>query len=436
MTEARGRLANAPARAYRPIVHVVRALGMGFVLLAWRCVAPLVYAATWIRGPWRAHIGPTPHAPTAAAPTEALPAAPTEALDEPRGSERALHRTHGYAVRSAPGDFDCVEVEPDFDERIYPLVFRALQLGPRSKLLDLRLVKQVKMDLFERLADAWCVAPGTVPRLAIVLGYESWVVFRHVAARRLRPLVDKRVEVEMLYAQQIDSVPAWFKDGHARHDQLRAVIDWLRTQWRPTAIWPMVLGTTAVLVQASGATDEVPELLLELVGLALAFEDPEGVEQAIKHARAAVHWVGEAPSVARCRALRALATATFRQGDTEVALALLDTAIASAIMIGDRVEEATAIAEIGFHALRNGHFARAEDRFRCALALLSADDLPYLRATLHHHLALALHKQHKDADEAEYHATTALALRWDRSSRRASEDGALLARIRARRAGR
>jgi hypothetical protein len=117
-------------------------------------------------------------------------------------------------------------------------------------------------------------------------------------------------------------------------------------------------------------------------------------------------------------------------------LALLDKAIASAIMIEDRVEEATAIAEIGFHALRSGHFARAEDRFRGAVALLSADELPYLRATLHHHIARALHEQRKDADEAEFHATTALALRWDKSSRLAGEDCALLAQIRARRARR
>jgi hypothetical protein len=104
-------------------------------------------------------------------------------------------------------------------------------------------------------------------------------------------------------------------------------------------------------------------------------------------------------------------------------------AITTAAVIKDAIGEAAAVAEIGFHALRGGHLARAEARFRGALALLSAEELPYLRATLHHHLALVLLEQHKDADEAEHHAAAALALRWDKTSRLASEDRALLARI-------
>jgi hypothetical protein len=73
-------------------------------------------------------------------------------------------------------EVECVEVQPDFGERLYPTVFDLLQLGPRCKVLDLRAARALRIDLFERLAAAWQVPPGTVPKLAIVLGYESWAV--------------------------------------------------------------------------------------------------------------------------------------------------------------------------------------------------------------------------------------------------------------------
>lgn len=92
---------------------------------------------------------------------------------------------------------------------------------------------------------------------------------------------------------------------------------------------------------------------------------------------------------------------------------LLELAITVATLIRDPIEEAAAETEIGFQALRSGHLAGAEARFRRALAILAAEELPYLRATLHHHLALVLVEQNKDADEAEHHAAAALALRWD-----------------------
>jgi hypothetical protein len=44
---------------------------------------------------------------------------------------------------------------------------------------------------------------------------------------------------------------------------------------------------------------------------------------------------------------------------------------------------------------------------------------------------MALCEQRKDPDEAEYHASSALALRWDPESRLARNDRVLLARIRA-----
>jgi hypothetical protein len=106
------------------------------------------------------------------------------------------------------------------------------------------------------------------------------------------------------------------------------------------------------------------------------------------------------------------------QGNPGEALALLDTAHAAVIQ--DRVEQAHALAEIGFQAFRGGDFAHAETQFRRAIVLVSATDAPYLRAALHHSLADALLQQGKNPSEAERHAALALSLRCT-----------LLARIRA-----
>jgi tetratricopeptide (TPR) repeat protein len=255
-------------------------------------------------------------------------------------------------------------------------------------------------------------------------------VFRNVAAHRLRPLVDRGVAVALFYAQQIEHLPGWFADGAVRHE-IRDVISWLRTEWRHSPIWPSVLAATAALVQRSAERAAVPELLLELAAIARSFDGPEGTEQAARYAREALSWVGSAPSRMRCRALRALAAALMRQGEIEAALSQLAAVITAAAVIQDRSDEATALAEIGFHALRSGRFARAETGFRRALALLTTEDLPYLRATVHHHLALALCEQSKDPEEAAQQAGAALELRWDRSSRLAGDDRALLQRIRA-----
>jgi len=185
-------------------------------------------------------------------------------------------------------------------------------------------------------------------------------------------------------------------------------------------------------VQASAAVEQGVELLLELSAIALSFEGAEGAEQAAKHARNAVLWVGDNPSCMRCRALRALARARLRAGELEAGLAHLEAAIATAMVIKDPIEEASALAEIAFHALRSGHAPRAEVRFRSAIALLSADGSPYLLATLHHNLAEALHQQNKD-EAAEHHAQAALSLRWNAESHLAALDRAVLARIRASR---
>jgi hypothetical protein len=129
------------------------------------------------------------------------------------------------------------------------------------------------------------------------------------------------------YSHQADSLPGWFAGGDVRHDRLRAVIAWLRTEWRPGPIWPTVLGRTASLIQGSAEIDAVPELLLELAAIARSFAGSEGAEQAAQHAHAALSWLGDQPSPARCRALRASAAAKLSLGQTDAALTLLVTAM-------------------------------------------------------------------------------------------------------------
>jgi tetratricopeptide (TPR) repeat protein len=421
MTTRRRSPAEPPPPVHR-LQRAARALRRPFSALVGLLVAPLARAWTWRSRP----VAYVDVEPTGSL-QEGAPTAPTVC-------GRPMERSPGFADPRALADVEVIEVAAEFSEPLYAPVLDQLQLGRGSKLLDLRAARALKIGLFDRLASDWRAPRGTVPRLGIVLGFEQWTVLRHVAARRLRPLADRGVQVEMFYPQQSDSLPGWFAGGDIRHDRLRDVIAWLRTDWRPGAIWPTVLSRTESLVQAHAEIDAVPEMLLELAAIARSFSGAEGAEQAAQHARAALSWVGDQPSRARCRALRAVAASILPLGQTEAGLALLETAITTAAVLRDPIEEASALAEIGFHALRRGHVARAEARFRTALELLPPEGPSYLRATLHHDLALALHTQRKDAEEAERHATAALGLRWDRGSQLASQDLALIALISARRA--
>jgi tetratricopeptide (TPR) repeat protein len=156
----------------------------------------------------------------------------------------------------------------------------------------------------------------------------------------------------------------------------------------------------------------------------------------VGHARAALSWIGDKPNAARCRALRALATATMAKGETETGFALLESAITTAALIRDPIEEASALQLIGRQAVRCQHFVRAEDRFRKAIDLLSNTGPSNLQATLHHELAAVLHVQRKNDEEAAAHAIAAFDLREDKDSRLAQDDRALLAGIHARRLSR
>jgi len=429
------------------VVRVARALGDGFAQLVRRLVAPLVRTlGLHVGAHTRAAIEPAAIEPAAIEP--AAIAVPGEAAVPPPPPPPPPSRAASLSARLPP-EVECIEVPRDFGDPLYAAVFQRLQLGPRSKVLDLRAAHKLKLDLFGRLASAWRAPPGTVPKLAVVLGYESWAVLHPVAARWLRPLVDQGVRVELFYPQQVDRLAIWFACERVYHN-VPAIVAWLRTEWRGAAtvpllatasakapadkaiaVWPAVLRATAKLVETHAAVEQVPELLLELSALARSFGAAESSDEAIRHVHAALHWIGDAPSAAKCRALRALALLRAARGEADDALQSLDTAVTIATVIGDRVEGASALGEIGLHAMRARQVARAERRFRRAVALLTDEDPPYLRAMLHHQLARALHEQGKDGDEAAQHASAALALRWDPGSRLASDDRALLAAIEA-----
>lgn len=418
------RVPAEPVQPRQRLRRAARALRRPFTALIALVIAPL--AAAWTRRS-------RPIVDVVLAPADSLPPAAPDPTFPSRTRPETARRT---ADRITLAEVEVIEVEPDFREAQYATVLGQLQRGPGSKLLDLRAARAIKIGLFEHLTRDWTAPRGRVLRLGIVLGFEEWTVLRNVAARRLRPLADRGVTVETFYPLQVESLPGWFAGADVRHDRLRDVIAWLRTEWRPGPIWPTVLGRTASLIQASAEVDEVPELLLELAAIARSFPDPEGAEQAAHHAHAALSWLGDQASALRCRALRTAAVARLSLGQTEAALALLVAAMNTATALRDPVELASGLAEIGRHALRRGHAAHGESQFRDALTLLSTAGPADLRATLHHGLALALHVQRKDPAGAERHATTALRLRRNPSSQLAREDRALLALICARRASR
>jgi hypothetical protein len=339
----------------------------------------------------------------------------------------------------APPLFRTIEVEPDLHPGQYPLIAARLRWTthheptPICALLDLR-ARPVQLELFQYLATTWRVAAGQVPRLGVLLDYEPWALLRIDAERSLRPLAALGVQVHVFYAQQEQDAAGWFADGVVRHRDLRGLITWLRWEWRrhPPADWSRVLDATVLLVQSVAEYDEVPDLIGELVDLALSFEGATAAEHALRHARSALHWTGTAPSAARCRALRSIATTQLRLGDPRVAILYLGVAIRDAIMIGDQIEEIRALTELACHHVRANNLPRAENQLRRAYHLLPVDAPAALRATVHRNLADARNQQGLNDEETEHHAAAALRLD-DEDSDLALRDYALLVRIRASR---
>jgi tetratricopeptide (TPR) repeat protein len=326
--------------------------------------------------------------------------------------------------------FDYIAPDRDFNDVQYPTAFSELQRGASRKLWDLRSVETIELDLFDRLADDWTAGLGLVQRLGVLLDFERWVVLHTVAARRLQPLIKRGVAVEIFYDQQLTgTVPAWFTGGPVEHP-LPAILQWLGAEWRPKPNWRRVLDTTAMLATGFSAREQVPDQLIQLAAIAILRLGTDGAREAMSHLETALSWIGDTPSSVRCRALRTLASSLRLRGKTHEALLKLDAANRTAVLIGDPCEEASALADLGFHLQQVGHLVRAETLFRRALSRLPVDELPYLRAMLHQHLALVLYDQRKNLDEAAQHAAAALALRGDNGSHVPHDDHALLERMR------
>jgi len=324
--------------------------------------------------------------------------------------------------------FWIVRVEPEFRPRDYAPTFAALQLPWSAKLFDLTPARLLSTDLFEELAAAWTAPTGVVPRLGILLSFERWVMLRETVAAALQPLAAHGVRVGIFYDEQAwgGGLSTWFSHGRLVHN-VPAVIETLTHRWEPSALWPLVIDTLAVLARANTSTAELPALLTEIAGLALSCG---GAEHATRLTREALDYLPEMPpSATRGRALRELGTALIGRGHIAAGLAHLDQAIAVAVEVQDPGLGASALAQSGLCALNHGDFPNAEWRFRAAIGLLSPPAWrPHLLAQAHHSLAVAL--MHQGSDEAEHHAVTALALRLDPQSHLAEEDRILLSMLR------
>jgi tetratricopeptide (TPR) repeat protein len=343
------------------------------------------------------------------------------AVPAPRAAppaRRATRRSELYTV---------VRVDPDFGPRSYARTFAALQDSRSPKLLDLTWARGLDADVFEHLAGAWTVSSDAVPRLGVLLAFERWVMLAPAALVALSPLAARGVAIGVFYEEQAlgGRLAAWFAHGQVLHN-VRAVVATLAARWRPSPSWPTVLDALGRMARSFAAPADLPALLTEIAGLALSCG---GAEQATTFAREALYYLPEDASATRCKALRELGIALMTQGQSVAGLSLLDQAITMAAVVRDPVIGASALCQSGLYALNHADYPGAERRFREAIVVLSpqASGAPLL-ALAHHNLAIAL--LHQGSDEAEHHASTALALRADPQSHLAEQDRILLARLR------
>ena len=351
--------------------------------------------------------------------------APSTRVEAPRARSRA--------PIAAPRDprFSVVSVHPDFSPGDYPEAFATLQLPSPGKVLDLVPARLLCADVFERLAAAWTAVPEAVPRLAIVLSFERWVLLRNVALASLQPLAVRGVRFEVFYAEQASAghVAEWFAHDRFVHN-LRAAIATLGAVWQPSANWPLVIDTLAGLSRAYTPAGELPDLLTRIAALALSCG---GAVEAATLAGEALLYLPESASATRSQALRELGTALICQEQTADGLALLDQAFAVAAEAEAPDVGASALCHSGLCALNHGDYPGAERRFRRAIELLSPPmRRPHLLALVHHNLAIALMHQGR-LEAAECHVRTAAALRPDPESHQAEEDRILLAKLCAQR---
>lgn len=329
--------------------------------------------------------------------------------------------------------FSTVQVAPDFSRQDYADTFAALQRPTCSKVLDLVPARLLCADIFERLALAWTATTDTVPRLAIVLSFERWVMLRDTALTALQPLVGRGLRVEVFYAEQASAgyLGEWFTGDWIVHD-VRAAIATLAKRGRPVASWKIVIDALARLARSHAPAHELPARLTEIAALALT---SGGAVEAETLAREALLYLPESSSPTRSQVLRELGTALLCQGQSAAGLALLDQAFTMAMKVDAPDVGASALYHSGLCALSHGDYRGAEQRFRRAIELLRPPiQRPHLLAQAHHSLAIAL--MHQGLPDAEHHARNALALRPDPTSNLAKEDLILLVKLRARRGGR
>lgn len=287
--------------------------------------------------------------------------------------------------------FSRIDAMGSFGPEQYAAVFKLLQAHPGPKLLDLSQVVVTRLDFLEQLIANWHVPPGTVRQLGIVMTFEQWAVFRFLAAPLSMKFAALDVAVTLLYKEQADddALEKWFFDGEISHNAI-GVLEWLTSSWQPTTLWHTVLSAASELLMQHVDTGEATaKLFTDAAGLALWCG---GSEQAADFAREALKRFEVGTSATRCKALGILGAALIGKGEATVGLLLLEQAVTMAAAVDAPEEAARALRTAGLHALDREDFARAEAKFRAAIALLPSGP-PDLLALLHHNLAVALFSQ-------------------------------------------
>lgn len=186
------------------------------------------------------------------------------------------------------GRFSTVAVNADFSQRDYATVCALLQAAPGAKLLDVSAASTISSDLFDALIAGWHAAPGSVPRLGVLMAFDQWALFRGmVGSQQLSRLASFGVTAELFYEEQARGgvLMAWFSRGEIVHNVVD-VIESLRTRWRPSASWPVVLDAVSVLLRDHAHAEETAaKLFTEAAWIALSCR---GFEQATWFAREAL----------------------------------------------------------------------------------------------------------------------------------------------------
>ena len=112
------------------------------------------------------------------------------------------HVRNAKSVIDVESPFWGLQAPPDLVPASYPTIFSLLQRLPGPKLLDLTPVRLLSLDFFDALAASWTVSGAKVPRLALVLSFERWVMLFRPAIEALQPIVALGVEVVVAYQEQ------------------------------------------------------------------------------------------------------------------------------------------------------------------------------------------------------------------------------------------